>query len=106
MADGHLGKIGRNVTKIVVKVCTINIKNIEIGRKRDINKIFIIGTQIRKRFCGNPKPIPPGKNCRGNDEQTRKCLLKKCPGKNNIVQLAKFNVVLLENLGTNLAIIL
>ena len=70
------------------------------------NKIFIIGTQIRKRFCGNPKPIPPGKNCRGNDEQTRKCLVKKCPGKNNILQLAKFNVVVLENLGTNLAIIL
>ena len=66
------------------------------------NKIFIIGTQIRKRFCGNPTPIPPGKKCRGNDEQTRKCLLKKCPGKNNILQLAKFNVVVLENLGTNL----
>ena len=42
---------------------------------------FILGTQIRKRFCGNPTPIPPGKDCRGKKEEKRKCMVKKCPGK-------------------------
>ena len=39
------------------------------------------GKQTSKRYCNNPVPKYGGRKCYGNDERSRACNLKPCPGK-------------------------
>ena len=38
------------------------------------------GTQTRTRKCDSPAPAHGGDDCDGDDEQSRQCQVKPCPG--------------------------
>ena len=38
------------------------------------------GTQTRERKCDNPTPAYGGRNCSGDERETRGCFLRNCPG--------------------------
>ena len=39
------------------------------------------GSQIRSKTCTNPSPANGGKECEGEDEETRRCNQQSCHGK-------------------------
>ena len=55
------------------------------GKYSACTKTCGTGRQTRTRACNNPKPSGGGQKCPGSPSETKKCYIKACPGRNDVI---------------------